>query len=141
MESKLQELLAKIKASRVPVVMAPPVTTTQRSAPLNPERRAENLRLLRAFLNEDQTDMTELLRLGSQSYYSTVERGEKQLTAGEARRIEEDLDLPSSWLDRNNADALFLSQAELDLILELRQSSPEAALSVVSAVRAVRAVR
>jgi len=141
MELRLQEFLAKIKASRFPVVKLMPVATTQQGAPLNPERRAENLRLLRAFLNADQTDMAELLRLGSQSYYSTVELAKKQLTAGDARRIEKDLDLPDGWLERNNADSLFLSQTELDLLLELRRSDSEATLSLVSAVKAVRVVR
>lgn len=141
MESRLQELLAKIKASRFPIAKSLPVTTTQQGAPLNPERRAENLRLLRAFLNADQTEMSELLRLGSQSYYSTVELAKKQLAAGDARRIEKDLDLPDGWFERNNADSLFLSQAELNLIMELRHSDPEATLLLVSAVKAVRVVR
>lgn len=106
-----------------------------------PERRAENLRLLRAFLNATQEDLTGLLNLGSQSYYSSVERGTQTLTAGEARRVEKDLGLPECWLERNNANSLFLSSAELDLILELRRSSVDATSSFVAAISAIRVPR
>lgn len=145
MSSRIDGLLARIKQSRLAAAQ-PPVEPRPRAAgngfPLCPERRGENLRLLRAFLNNPpQTDLAEALGLGSQSNYSSVERGEKPLTAAKARRIEKDLDLPGGWLERNNADSLFLSPEELDLVLELRRSSVEATLSLTSVVQAIRQVR
>ena len=137
MESRLQEFLAKIKTSSVPYCKPLPA----RTVPLNPDRRAENIRLLRAFLSADQANMAKLLKLGSQSYYSTIECERTALDEKNARRIEEELGLPSGWFERNNADSLFLSPVELDLILELRRSDPKATQSLVSAVQAVRVAR
>jgi hypothetical protein len=96
--------------------------SVSRKSPLDRSRRAENLRLLRAYMNVLQEDLSKTLRLNSQPYYSTVERGKKQLAESEARRIETNFGLPPGWMDRNNIDGLLLSRVELELINELRDA-------------------
>lgn len=139
MSTKIQELLAKIKRTQLPVVQVQAASTEhEQGGGHSPDQRAENLRLLRAFLNANQDDLSELLKLGSQSRFSIFERGEKNLPASEARRIEKDLELPSHWLDRNNSDALFLSPTEISLIRALRCSAPDATSALIDAVKKIR---
>lgn len=102
---------------------------------LNPERRGDNLRLLRAYMNEYQDNFVAMLGIGSQSNYSKLETGDSLLDDIDARRIESDMGLPIGWLERNNGDAIFLSNDEFQLIKAIRQSPPEATLALTEAVR------
>lgn len=134
---KLSALLAKIRGNQAAIP-----ASVQQEAPrefqVDASRRSENLRLLRAYLNVRQEDLSQTLGLSSQSYYSCVERGDKNLAAWEARRMEADLDLPDGWLDRNNVDGLLLSNAELTLIRELRGASQEVVKSLTDVVKGMK---
>lgn len=136
--SRIAELIAKIRANRYPPPPPPPVAT-ENGVPLNPTRRADNLHLLRTFLNARQDDMVTMLSLSSQSYFSQVERGEKTLASWEARQIEQAVGLPEGWFERNNATSLFLSAKEFDLIVELRNAGSDTVDAVLSLLRALRA--
>lgn len=107
----------------------------------NPARRAENLRVLRAFMSGHQYSFVDMLGIGSQSYYSNVESGKTQLCDNEARKVESDLGLPLGWLDRNNGEVLFFSCDEFRLIQELRKSSPAATIALIETMKNVRADR
>lgn len=134
---RIAELIEKIRANRYPAPPPPPVAT-ENGVPLNPARRAENLHLLRTFLNARQEDMVTMLSLSSQSYFSQVERGEKTLASWEARQIEQAIGLPDGWFERNNATSLFLSPKEFDLIVELRNVGADTADAVLTLLRALK---
>jgi transcriptional regulator with XRE-family HTH domain len=99
------------------------------------DHRSQNLRLLRAFFNEAQDDFAELLGVGSQSQYSLLERGGRDFSAREARRIERELGIPDNWFDRSNSNFLFLSQDQLSLINEIQGVNPDAALKLADVVK------
>lgn len=128
---RIAALIAKIKQTRFPQPPLLPVVT-ENGVPLNSSRRAENLHLLRTFLNARQEDMVAMLALSSQSFFSQVERGEKTLASWEARQIEKAIGLPEGWFERNNATSLFLSPKEFDLIVELRNSNDEVTDAVLA---------
>lgn len=102
---------------------------------LNPNRRSDNLRLLRAYMNERQGDFASLLEIGSQSQYSKIERGESSLNQNHARQIEASLGLSVGWLERNNGDAIFLSNDEFLLLQTIRHSPSGATTALTEAVR------
>lgn len=97
--------------------------------------RAENLRLLRAYFDATHDDFAALLQFPGQPQYSQVERGNRKLTAGEARTIESDLGIPHMWLERRNTDALFLSQDGLSLVNVTRLAKPGAALALAGVIK------
>lgn len=108
---------------------------------LNPDRRADNLRLLRAYINAHQDSFVEILKLGSQSNYSKIERGESPLGSESARHIESELGLPIGWLERNNSDAIFLSNDEFQLIQTVRHAPADATIALVDAIKKLRSNR
>lgn len=105
---------------------------------LNDARRGDNLRILRAFMQAHQEDFVSMLRVGIQSVYSKIERGETPLDNDQARKIESALNLSLGWLDRDNAAALFFSNDEFLLIQEIRNSVPEATTALIEAVKTLR---
>lgn len=109
---------------------------------LNPERRSENLRLLRAYMGgSSQENFRRMLKISSQATYSNHERGDPPLSVEDARRIELDLKLPKGWFERNNTDALFLGGAEFDLVQEMKECAPNATSALLTAVRSIRTQR
>ena len=88
---------------------------------LDSSRRGENLRLLRSYLNVTQEQFVEALLLRSQGECSRIERGDVDVGDAKARMIELDLGLAIGWLDRNNGEALFLKNDEIQVIKELRK--------------------
>jgi transcriptional regulator with XRE-family HTH domain len=114
------------------------VDVLSRKIKLDPERRSENLRLLRAYMNAHQDSFVGMLGIGSQSMYSKIERGESTLSEAEARSIEEELSLPLGWLDRNNGDSIFLTNEELLLIKSLKGVSASAILATQEAIEKLR---
>ena len=105
---------------------------------LDDERRCDNLRLLRAFMNGRQEDFFPLVNAGSQSTYSKMERGEHRFSADTARKVEAELNLSRGWLDRNNGTGLFLSNEEFELVLLLRDSPTEVTKLLLETVRILR---
>lgn len=105
---------------------------------LNPMRRSENLRLLRAYMSATQAVFSRFLKVSSTSMYSTYETGRNILPDRDARRIESDLGLPKGWFERNHADDLFLSPDEVELVAELRRSPPNATKALLNAIRVIR---
>ncbi len=99
------------------------------------EHRLENLRLLRSFFHAGQESFATLIGIRSQSQYSLIERGEQPLSTITAREIERELGIPENWLDRNNSNALFLTQDELSLVNEIRGVKPAAALKLAETVK------
>jgi transcriptional regulator with XRE-family HTH domain len=137
-----EDRLAKIKAA----LLAQKQATLERlrhasehGIDYNADRRAENLRILRAFLNATQDEQASLLGIASQPQYSQLERGEQGLESDEARQMERALGIPEYWLDRVNAQALFMTQDELSLINEIRRAKPGAALLLANAVKGLTA--
>lgn len=100
-------------------------------------RRPTNLRLLRAYFHATQDEFATLVGVSSQPEYSKVEGGSKPLSASRARQIEKSLGIAENWLDRNNAEALFLSLGEIALISELRPTGPDAALALAKAIKMI----
>jgi transcriptional regulator with XRE-family HTH domain len=137
--STQEELIAKFKALRLR--KREEETIRLQSAEAHGIRysavhRLENMRLLRAFINSTQKDFATLLSIdGGQTKYSQLERGEQDLLASEARRIERELGIPDNWLDRSNSHSLFMSQDEQSLINEIRGANPGAALALADAVK------
>ncbi len=108
---------------------------------LNPTRRSGNLRLLRTYMNADQQDFVSMLGIGSQSFYSRIERGDSQLDDRQARKIESEIDLSPGWLDRDNGQGMLVSNSEWQLIQELRNAAPEATFSLIETAKSFRACR
>lgn len=125
----------KLKRLRALSALSFPVETIE----LNPVRRSENLRLLRAYMSATQSVFSRVLKISSPAMYSNYETGKKHLPAGDARRIESELGLPKGWFERNHADDLFLSPDEVELIAELRRSQPNATKAFLNAIRSIRA--
>ena len=144
--SRLRELLAKAKETVRLHEQRREVQGRLRDialdVDLDPARRGQNLRLLRwYFQNEHQEPFVRMLGIGSQSRYSAIENGRLTLDNKEARTIESELDLPLGWLDRDNSEAILLSNDEWQLIHALRKSIPEVAASLISTVTNIRVGR
>lgn len=143
--SRLKELLERAKARSAQLErqkeLQQKAQTISQEIDLNPDRRSDNLRLLRAYINAHQDSFVEMLSLGSQSGYSKVERGEAMLGSGDARRIESELNLPVGWLERNNGDAMFLSNEEFQLIQAIREAPTDATIAVTDAIRKLQPKR
>jgi len=140
--SRLKELLERAKARSMlfeqQKELQKQAQVISQEVDLNPDRRSDNLRLLRAYMNAHQDNFVAMLGIGSQSNYSKMETGDSLLDEVAARRIESDLGLPIGWLERNNGDAIFLSNDEFQLIKAIRQSPPEATLALTEAVKKLR---
>lgn len=104
-----------------------------RNGPL--KHQAENFRLLRALQNVGQALVVQKLRIRNQSAYSSLENGKTELGQSQARLIEDQNSLPEGWLNRNNAEMLFLSNMEFELISKLRKSDPQATSSMVAMLK------
>ncbi len=140
MVSKLKELLDLVRArsSLRDVPLREAKAEAERlsdSLKLDSRRRGENLRLLRSYMEASQEDFRKMLRVGSQSEYSKIERGEAALGESHVKIVELELGLAAGWLDRNNIEGLFLANNEMILIRELRKypaSTTEAIVSLFS---------
>lgn len=144
--SRLKELLERVRARSALLdqqkELSMQADVISQKIDLNPNRRSDNLRLLRAYINANQQDFVKMLRLGSQSGYSKIERGEAPLGLGDARRIESELNLPYGWFERNNGDAmLFLSNDEFRLVQTIRQSPAAATIAVTDVIGKFRKKR
>lgn len=129
MSTKRDELIAEIKAKLRAAREAEhqkQASAAAHGVEYSEARRSENLRLLRAYFNTTQDRFAELLGVSSQSQYSLFERGQKVLPSVEAREIERGLDLPDRWLDRANAQALFVATGQLAVLKELQRAPADA---------------
>ena len=132
------ELLAKLKErfqSQREAEEKRLLTASEHGIKYDKKHRAQNLRLLRSFFNSRQEDFISLLGVRSQSQYSKLERGEDELGEYSARQIEKSIGLPERWLDRDNANLLFLSLAELSLVNEIRTINSEAVKALAGTVK------
>lgn len=142
--SALKDLLARAKERSKALELQKQSQIRPTSKPvieINPARRGENLRILRAFLDAHQENFVSMLGIGSQSLYSKIERGDSLLDEKQARKIEASLGLPLGWLERNNGDSIFFSNDECQLITEIRKSAPEATVALIEAVKSIRSSR
>ena len=142
----LKELLARVRESSQKLREKQAESIAQYGAvadrlDLNAKKRSENLRLLRAFMDEYQEDFKRLVMIGSQSTYSKIESGEVDFPARSARQIESELDLPIGWFDRDNGSGLFLTNDELNLVQELRKSPLDATEILLKAIQSLRSTK
>lgn len=103
-----------------------------------PKPQAENFRLLRALLDIGQELVWQKLELRNQTELSKLENGHIRLERSRARALEVENSLPDGWMDRDNAEMLFLSNDEFELIGEIRKSGRQAASSLVEMLKQVR---
>ena len=112
-------------------------SATEHGIKYSATHRKNNLRILRAFFNATQEQFAILLELASQSKYSQLERGDQDLSASTARKIELDLGIPENWFDRDNSVSLFLSQDEIALVNEVRRAKPKVTLTLADLIKSL----
>lgn len=135
-EEFFKELRAKLQAARL-VEQQRHAHAVAHGIDFKDERRSENLRLLRAYFDTTQERFAQLLRVSSQSQYSSFERGLKVLPSEDARTIERSLGLPENWLDRSNAPMLFVTTDQLAVLKEVQKAPAEAAIPLAKAVKSM----
>ena len=108
---------------------------------LNKKNRSNNLRILRAFMDEYQDEFKRLVMIGSQSTYSKVESGDIDFPEKTARMVESELDFPIGWFDRDNTAGLFASNEELSLLQELRKSPSDVTTALLDVIHKLRSIK
>jgi hypothetical protein len=97
----------------------------------NPYARSSNLDLLR-WLHGGHRRLSDKLRnVLNWSALSLFATGGKHLSENTARNIEQRLNLPGRWLDRDNREMLTLSEDDFETVMVLLSAAPD----VKSAVR------
>lgn len=82
--------------------------------PIEMSRRARNLNLAKDMGLMRQNDLAELLQhiVQNKAYFSEMCLGKREIETSQARQIEEQMNLPTGWLDRDNLALLRMSKLE-----------------------------
>lgn len=94
--------------------------------PMPRTTRSENLDLIRHLNSGHKPTAKKLAGITNENYISQMATGEKEISDGDARRIENVLVLPDGWIDRDNIAMLGMGKLDFELYSRLRGESEEA---------------